>query len=257
MTRLRYPFWLALALVVALSPGCKRGDPAAAPKVDVPEAAALPKQEAGTHRPTTTLPGGGTLRYTISVPPGLSADKPAPLVVVLHYGGDVTPFYGADIIDEMASPGLGELGPVIVSPDALGGGDWTTAQNEKSVIWLTKSVMKTYPIDPKRVVVTGFSMGGQGAWFIAGRHQDLFTAAIPVAGEPAGADLEWKIPVYVIHSQNDEIIKVGPAKQHAEALKAKGAKLELKVISGPTHYQTPKYAAPLKEAVPWLREAWK
>src|SRR5262249_24914389 len=161
----------------------------------VPEATALPKQEAGTHRQTTTLPGGGTLRYTISVPPGLSADKLVPLVVVLHYGGDVEPFSGADIIDEVASPGLGEVGPVIVSPDALGGGDWTTAQNEKAVVWLTKSVMKTYPIDPKRVVVTGFSMGGQGTWFMAARHQDLYTAAIPVAGEPAGGgpETEWKI----------------------------------------------------------------
>ena len=76
------------------------------------------------------------------------------------------------------------LGEGDVAPDALGG-DWTDAKNEQAAVWLVKSAMKTYAIDPKRVVVTGFSLGGQGTWFLASRHQDVFTAAIPVAAPTA------------------------------------------------------------------------
>ncbi|MEZ5393970.1 MAG: alpha/beta hydrolase-fold protein [Bryobacterales bacterium] len=32
------------------------------------------------------------------------------------------------------------------------------------------------PIDPKRVYVTGFSMGGFGSWIAISRHPDLFAA---------------------------------------------------------------------------------
>jgi predicted peptidase len=217
----------------------------------------LPQAGPGIHQQTAALPNGAILRYTVSVPLGLNGNKPVPLIVALHYGGDVTPFYGRGMIDELVGRAFGELAPVIVAPDALGGGDWTTPQNEQAVVWLTRSVMKSYPIDPKQVVLTGFSMGGQGTWFIGGRHQDLFTAAIPVAGEPRGGVLEWTVPVYVLHSENDTVLPLGPTRRHVEQLKAKGANIELKVVSGVTHYQTPKFAAPLKEAVPWLRQVWR
>jgi hypothetical protein len=29
------------------------------------------------------------------------------------------------------------------------------------------------------------------------------------------------------------------------------------VVTGLTHYQTPKYAGPLKEALPWLKRVWQ
>lgn len=252
------PRTCALGLVVVLallSAGC--GDPAARSKPTVPDAADLPRLTPGVHKQTANVPGVGTLRYTVSVPLGLDGMKPVPLIVALHYGGDVTPHYGSGMIDTLVSPAFSELGAVAVAPDALGGGDWTSDQNEKAVVWLTRSAMKSYPIDPKKVLVTGFSMGGQGAWFIGGRHQDVFTAVMPVAGQPAGGSLEWKVPVYVIHSQADEILSIGPAQRQVEQLKAKGADVELRTVSGLTHYQTGRYAAPMREAVPWLKKVWK
>ena len=47
-------------------------------------------------------------------------------------------------------PGLSGLGGILIAPDALGGG-WTDADNEKAAVWLTKSAMKTYEIDKKKV----------------------------------------------------------------------------------------------------------
>ena len=117
--------------------------------------------------------------------------------------------------------------------------------------------MKTYAIDPKKVVVTGFSLGGEGAWFIGSRHQDLFTGAIPVAAPVAGGDVAWKIPVYVIHSDKDEIVSYDSAKKHADAVKGKGAKLEFKTVNGLSHYKTSAYGTHVGDAVKWLQAEWK
>src|SRR5262249_54156034 len=115
----------------------------------------------------------------------------------------------------------------------------------------------TYAIDPKRVVITGFSLGGEGTWYIGSRHQDLFTGAIPVAAPVAGGDVTWTIPVYVIHSDKDEIVSYSRAKCHADAIKAKGAILEFKTVGGLSHYKTPAYASSVGEAVKWLQTEWK
>jgi predicted peptidase len=161
------------------------------------------------------------------------------------------------MLNQLVKPAFEELGAVIIAPDVLGGGDWNTRQNEQAVVWLTKSAMKSYPIDPKKVLITGFSMGAIGTWYIGGRHQDLFTAAIPVEGKPADEDLNWTIPVYVIHSTKDEVLPLAPTKRYVEKLKVNGANVELKIIDDLTHFETSRYVKPLKEAQSWLGRSWK
>jgi predicted peptidase len=254
MNRCRLIIWLFPLLVLS----CEGQN-----KIEVPRA-----RQAGRLEPKTTqktdgieeltakLPDGDVLRYAISVPRGYDKQKPVPLVMALHYGGRVTPFYGRGIIDGLVGPAFAELGAIIVAPDAQGDSPWTSKKNEEAVIWLAQDVMKTHSIDPKKVVVTGFSMGGEGTWYIGSRHQDLFTAAIPVAGQPAGGK-DWTIPVYAIHSQKDEVVPIGPAEEHVKALKAKGATVEWKVLTDLTHFETARYQDALRQAVGWLQERWK
>src|SRR5262245_49040055 len=206
LTMLRWSF----ALLLALSLGCSRGP------VTIPEARELKKLPPGTHQETADVPGLGSVKYTIDVPSSYDGKTPAPLVLALHYGYDgakPAPYTGKEMI-EAFRPGLSGLNAILVAPDALGGG-WTDAKNEQAAVWLTKSVMKTYAVDAKKVVITGFSLGGEGAWFIGSRHQDLFTGAIPVAAPVAGGNVAWTIPVYVIHSENDEVVSHRSAKKHA------------------------------------------
>ena len=99
-------------------------------------------------------------------------------------------------------------------------------------------------------------MGGEGTWFIGSRHQDLFTGAIPVAAPVAGGD-EWTIPVNVIHSDRDEIVSYTAAKKHADAVRAKGGRVEFQTAAGLTHYRTAAYAPFVGEGVRWLQAEWK
>lgn len=209
----------------------------------------------GTHQQTVRGPDGAVLRYTIFIPDGYSRAQPAPLIVALHFAGQVTPFYGRAMIDGFARPGFRSLHAILVAPDSLGG-DWTTAQNGTAVVWLAHAVMKTYAVDPRKVALTGYSMGGIGTWAIAAGNQDLFTAAIPVASQPAGGPV-WKIPLYVIHSRDDEILPIAPVRDHITRLQAAGARVEWRELGGLSHYETSSYIPALGEAAIWLAQVWK
>jgi hypothetical protein len=59
---------------------------------------------------------------------------------------------------------------------------WNTVHGERFVLTLIEIAKAQYQVDPDRVYVMGFSMGGTGSWFMAGRHPDLFAGAIPAHG---------------------------------------------------------------------------
>jgi predicted peptidase len=215
----------------------------------------LPLLGPGVHEQTVVMPSVGLLRYTVAIPLRHDGQSSRPLMMALHYGGEVTPFYGRGVLSLVRSAGE-HLGAITVAPDALGGVDWSTPQNEAAVVWLARSFQRSYAIDAKRVVLTGFGIGGQGTWYLAGRHQDLFTAAIPIAGEPAGGTAQWTIPLCAINSEHDLVRPLERTEKEVEALKTKGVKAELKVVSGVGHGQTIKYHVPLREAIYWVRDAW-
>jgi hypothetical protein len=59
---------------------------------------------------------------------------------------------------------------------------WNTVHGERFVLSLIEIAKVHEEIDPDRVYAMGFSMGGTGSWFLAGRHPDLLAAAVPGHG---------------------------------------------------------------------------
>jgi predicted peptidase len=215
------------------------------------DTAALPQLPVGLHEQGIEF-DGALLRYTVSIP---ESPALAPLLVSLHYAGTVTPFYGRPLVEKLFAPALAELNPLVIAPDARDG-DWTTPGNMRAVLWLTRSALASYPVDPKRALLAGFSMGARGTWHIAPRHPDLFTAAIAIAGRPSDAP-DWPMPALIIHSHDDEVVPLGPTQQRVQEQQARGAPVELRIVTGITHYGTALYALPLRESLPWLKRVWK
>ncbi len=54
---------------------------------------------------------------------------------------------------------------------------------EEDVLAATAEVRRLYAVDPRRVYITGVSMGGMGAWNMALRHPGMYAAAAPVCGQ--------------------------------------------------------------------------
>ncbi len=210
-------------------------------------------RKAGIHE--QVLPGRGQ-RYTLAIPGGYTGDEAAPLVVALHWGGMVTPFYGRGVLAGLVEPALRELGALVVAPDCLHN-DWTNPQSEGEVLALIAFLQDNYNVDAGRVVLTGYSQGGRGTWYMAARNQDMFAAALPIAGlpQPDSADVGWDVPLYVIHGRRDEVFTFEQTERVVAQLKDRGVAVEFVLLEA-THYDTDRFVRPLRAAVPWIREAW-
>ena len=216
-----------------------------------------PPKDPGIYEQVKTTESGTSLRYTISIPESFSSDQPAPLILALHYGGQVTPFYGKGLLIQLIEPALLDLGAIIVAPDCPGAG-WANKTSESAVMALLNRIMKNYKIDNKRVLVTGYSMGGVGTWYFAARYSQVFSAAIPVSGVPPPETIAMikDIPVYVIHSPQDEVFPIGQTEKAVAKLKSKGVSARLVAIEGIGHYQIPRFVESLRAAIPWIKQVW-
>lgn len=212
----------------------------------------------GIHQLTLDVPKAGRIFYGVSVPPGYDRARPTPLVVALHSGGERMRYYGAAFTRALVEPALRELHPIIVAPDCPTNA-WTDGAADQAVMAVVAEAMRSYNIDPRRVVVVGFSMGGRGTWFEAARHGDLFTAAIPMAasvGDLTGAELARQ-PTYIIHSRNDEIVPFAPAERNARALADAGRTVHFDALEGLTHFEMFRYVEALRRGGRWVAEQWK
>jgi predicted peptidase len=224
---------------------------AAGPRADEPP------REPGVYERWVTTARGEELRYTISIPVALPARGPLPLVVALHYAGVVTPFYGKTVLVRLVEPALRELGAIVVAPDCPGE-DWMDPGSEAMVLALLRHIRRVYDIDARRVLVTGYSMGGVGSWYLAAKHPDIFSAALPVAGVPPPGAVEriGRVPLYVIHGRGDEVFPLWRSEKAVERLRAGGADVHLEVLEGAGHYDLPRFVEPLRGAVPWIKKVW-
>lgn len=199
----------------------------------------------------------GDLRYSIAIPEDFSDDRPYPLILALHFAGHGSPFYGKLILTELVEPALRELGAIIVAPDCTGP-DWTHSRSELDVLALFEHMNETYNVDPARTLITGYSMGGIGTWYLAARHQERFSAALVMAGTPPPnvTNTDWRIPILIIQSRNDEIMPLQPTETVVEQLRNNGNVVDLMILEGITHFETWRYTVPLRAAVPWIERAW-
>jgi predicted peptidase len=212
----------------------------------------------GLHRLEADVPGVGLVRYAVSIPDGYDPRTPAPLALVLHPGGQRIPYYGAEFTRRVAEPGLRQLKAIMIAPDCPTA-SWSDAGADKAVMALIADAMREYAIDRKRVLVVGYSMGGRGTWYMASQHQELFTAAIPMAASTRelSIDLLGRQPTYIIHSRADEVVPFEPAEKIARELKKFGRPVEFEAVDDLTHFDMVSYVDALRVAGRWVANRWK
>ena len=205
---------------------------------------------------TFQAPDDVTIRYGLSIPRDYDPRQPRPLVLALHPGGDKTPYYGDLFMRQIFLPALSDLDPIMVAPDCPTRA-WSDPAADKAVMALVGRVMTEYAIDRRRILVTGFSLGGSGTWFMSSHHSDLFAAAIVMAGR-TDEPLEQlaKIPTYVIHSRDDEVVPFAQAEQRAGELERMGRIVKFQALQGLRHYDMRGYMSALQEAGRWVTEHW-
>ena len=212
----------------------------------------------GVHDLVLPVAGVGQILYGSSIPNDYDPKEPRPLVVALHPGGTRMRYYGSAFMQQVVAPGVRDLKPIIVAPDCPTQG-WTDPAAEQAVMALVQHAFGNYAIDRGRVLIVGFSLGGRGTWFMASRHADVFTAAIPMAAATGGEPIERlaTMPTYVIHSHDDQVVPFAPAERNARELEKMGRVIKFDALYGLGHFEMTGYVDALRRGARWVADRWK
>lgn len=118
--------------------------------------------------------------YRLYLPSNYNAGRAWPLVIALHgtSGNENTLFdsYNEGAIKRAAE----QHGVLLTSPLGRGVTEFR-GLGENDVLCVLEEITRQYRVDPDRVYLTGHSMGGTGAAYLALHHPDRFAAAAPLA----------------------------------------------------------------------------
>jgi pimeloyl-ACP methyl ester carboxylesterase len=119
--------------------------------------------------------------YGLEIPEKLDLTRPVPLFVWLHGRNDKLTDLQF-IAERGRQPGrIHADNAIVLHPFGRSCLGWKSTA-EVDVLEAIESVSRRYPIDPERVVLMGFSMGGAGAWHIGAHYADRFAAVHAGAG---------------------------------------------------------------------------
>lgn len=181
----------------------------------------------------------GGRKYAIFLPDGFDASKTYPAILFLHGSGE----RGKDgVIQTQAGIGPALLKDpkrfpaIVVLPQAEK--TWAADSDDiKAALAALDEVSARYKVDPKRVYLTGLSMGGAGSWGLAAMSPDRFAAVVPVCGfgEPKIAESLKSIPIWTIFGDDDSAFIVSRSRTLFDAVKAAGGSPKLTEYRGVGH----------------------
>lgn len=203
--------------------------------------------------------------YGLVIPKGHDFEKPCPLYVWLHGRGDKATNLHF-IYERMRSVGqIAPPGAIVLHPFGRQCVGFKFA-GETDITESILDVQSRYNIDPSRVVLIGFSMGGAGAWHYGAHYAADFCAVSPGAGfaetakyrklkpedfPPAYEQKLWglydvpcytrnlfNLPTIAYSGENDKQIQAAQIME--EAFLAEGRKLEHLIGPGVEHKYEPK-----------------
>ncbi len=224
---------LALALLFALATVSYGADPKPAPRT-------------GTFSDTLKGSGGGELimKYKARVPEKLPEAKTLGLIVAFHgrtlnensmFGPTVNPLKQLGVLDQY----------VVLCGKSRGVG-WTRADRDPTMAFIQWAI-KTYPIDPRRVHLIGFS---SGAFMVTGfgwpnqQHFATITAwcgasstrwgkRSPIRRKGSGAEAMTEF--YFVHGDSDRIVPVAMTRGLCKELKGYGCRYIYREMDGHHH----------------------
>jgi len=160
-----------------------------------------------------------------------AAEKPLPLIIYLHgssrRGEDISQVKANGLPPVLDAKNDFEF--IVASPQALAKYPWQKCWRPDDLVLLLDHLLANYNIDPKRVYLTGLSMGGYGTWACISKHADRFTAAAPICGggDPNLAKAIGTLPVWAFHGEADRVVPIARSEEMVNALKAAGGTAKL------------------------------
>ena len=223
---------------------------------------------------------GETYKYQVFVPDNWTPKQKWPIVLFLHGSGE-----RADDGLQQTDIGIGtairmdrsQFPAIVVMPQCRKNLWWVEPPMNEMAIATLEAATKEFHGDTSRTYLTGLSMGGYGTWYLAQKYPGRFAALVVICGgiHPPAATLKahpelikWapedgpksyaeaaarigKVPVWIFHGADDEIVPVTESQRMQAAMKQIGAEVHyteypaVKHVSWDKAYDDPKL-------FPWL-----
>jgi phospholipase/carboxylesterase len=160
---------------------------------------------AGLHR----LGLGQERDGVLFVPPGLRADRPAPLMISLHGAGS----RGSSAVSAGLLEAAEKWGALVLAPDSRGPTwDVLIGGFGPDVDFLDAAldgVFDAVAVDPRRLIISGFSDGASYALSLGLSNGDLFTHVVAFSPGFMAPDAQrGNPPVFVSHGTADPVLNV-------------------------------------------------
>lgn len=199
--------------------------------------------------------------FRVIVPADASENNRRPLIVRLHGAAGTIDSDYHKFTACLTEPGFESLNPIILSLNS-DGFIWSDLPNQNKILTLTDLVKSNLPVDQDKVVITGYSDGGNGSWFFAQYYPNAFSASIPVASaydtERPAVSSKIDIPVYAIHGSQDQLFLLENTVNYVNATIAAGSDVEFVIAEDLEHFNPCNYVPFVKEAANWLETTvWK
>jgi poly(3-hydroxybutyrate) depolymerase len=188
----------------------------------------------------------GEHKYVVFLPQNYSPIKSSPVILFLHGAGERGTDGRAHLnigLGAMVKARESSFPAIVVFPQCensrgrvLQG--WLAGTDDADrALKILEQVEQDYRIDPKRRILTGWSMGGFGAWSIAAADPSRWSAVAPIAG---GGQAGWAkklkdLPIWAWHGDDDHAVLVNRSREMIEALKTAGGSPRYNEIGGGDH----------------------
>jgi poly(3-hydroxybutyrate) depolymerase len=193
---------------------------------------------------------GEILPYRVYVPTAYKAERGYPLIIALHGNGMTEDNFFTGF--EALTPKIAEeRGYIVAAPLGYrvdGGygrnnGSRSAEElpklelSEKDVLRVLELMKRDYRIDPDRIYIAGHSMGGGGAWYLAPRYPQVWSAIASFAGggDPATMAGMKHIPQFVVHGDADATASVEQSRTMVAEMKRIGVEHQYIEVPGGTH----------------------
>jgi dienelactone hydrolase len=124
---------------------------------------------------------GSIQPYGLVIPPDFDPERKIPLYVWLKGRGDKATEMSFIAGRQSRAGEMQPAGAIVLHPFARYCNGFKLA-GEIDVLEAIEAVKDQYPIDDRRIVLCGFSMGGAGAWHLGAHYPDVWCAVSPGAG---------------------------------------------------------------------------
>lgn len=189
---------------------------------------------------------GDTVPYRLLLPEHYDSLRQYPIILFLHGAGERGDDNEAQLTHGASSflkdTNRSKHPSIVIAPQCPKDSYWASVEVDRSQYPLTLTFDytrdMTYALkaaldildktivdksaDPKRVYITGLSMGGMGTFEAVYKRPELFAAAIPICGggdDQAYSNMDINTPFWIFHGDADQVVEVNHSRKLYDILK--------------------------------------